>query len=135
MYAEANCGNVALPGEIDLAVAGHVAANPGEQESPSTEALLVVAFGRDVQEAGHLALHALPKGFDTICQQYCKEWEAWHAHLGPLPAKEGRSAGHMPWRVSTTVLAVHESKILRGGLIAGLALQWGEWCGDDDTDG
>ena len=121
-YPEAESGNVTLTGEIDL--------------SAGNEFVLVVAFGQNADEAGFRCRQTLLRGFDAVWEDYRSEWEAWHAASPPPPAElAGTCNGCTHWRVGRTVLAVHESRDMPGGLIASLASPWGDTRGDDDTDG
>ena len=54
---------------------------------------------------------------------------------GPAAPPPARCDGCTPWRVSQAVLAVHESKDFRGGLIASLSSPWGKHRGDANNDG
>jgi glucoamylase len=119
-YERAENGNVALTGEVDLGATGG-------------EFVLALGFGRHAGEAGHRALASLLDGFDPAESAYCREWERWQETLLPLDGTMPR--GRDPYRVSTAVLATHESEQFPGGLIASLSIPWGFAKGDDDLGG
>lgn len=118
-YAGASDGNVALTGEVDL--------------SEGATFLLALGFGRTMHEAAHRARASLGEGFGEARTRYVREWTAWQRHLRSL-ASGSRDKG-AAYRVSTAVLAVHESKDFRGGTIASLSFPWGEIHGDSDAGG
>jgi glucoamylase len=119
-YTRAENGNVALTGEVDLAVCGGTF-------------VLAVGFGRDAPEAGHHARASLLEGFDTARADYIDGWRRWQRSLLPLGGSKGarRDLHH----VSTAVLRTHEAKHLQGGVIASLSVPWGFARGDDDLGG
>jgi glucoamylase len=119
-YTEAENGNVALTGEIDLPACGG-------------EFTLALGFGRNVAEAGHRARVALHREFDTVRSEYVEGWTAWQRDLLPLDAGETRSRDL--YRVSAAVLRTHEAKNFPGGIIASLSIPWGFHKGDNDLGG
>jgi glucoamylase len=119
-YTNAQDGNVALAGEVDLAACNGTF-------------LLALAFGGSSGEAGNRALASLYSGFVSAETLYSSEWQAWQRSL-PAIDREKR-ANHNLFRVSTAVLRTHESKRFPGGLIASLAIPWGSSKGDDDLGG
>jgi glucoamylase len=118
-YEIAERGNVALTGEIDLSRGG--------------EFVLALGFGRNVNEAGHRARASLTQGFDMARQCYEEGWSDWQHTLREL--KSGPKANSTAYRVSTAVLATHESKGFQGSTIASLSIPWGEVHGDKDQAG
>ncbi len=116
-YDRAEHGNVALTGEIDL----------GTKAQPF---VLVLAFGRNHAEAGHRARAALLQDADEALQSYVKDWRDWQQGLTDLG--DTKDSGSGLYRVSTTVMRVHEGKRFPGSLVASLATPWGSVHGDDD---
>src|SRR5215467_4742454 len=118
-YLRADDGNVALTGEIDL--------------SDGPTFLLALGFGRNASEAAHQARSSLSDGFAAARSRYKRAWTEWQRTLRPLAS--GSKASTSVYRVSTAVLATHEAKDFRGGIIASLSLPWGETQGDLDEGG
>ncbi|MCC6859809.1 MAG: glucan 1,4-alpha-glucosidase [Bryobacterales bacterium] len=119
-YARAEDGNVALTGEVDWQTAG------GCFE-------LALGFGTDPEEAAQHALASLAEGFENVCREYVRTWQAWQQKLC-LPA--GDRPGQLDTgRVSAMVLRTHEAKTGPGGLIASLSIPWGFAKGDEDLGG
>src|SRR6185436_17875335 len=82
-------------------------------------------------EAGQLAAAALHEKYESIREYYVFFWKSWHRTLMPLdPEKENDL-----FRISASVLRVHESKDFLGGTIASLSVPWGFNKGDDDLGG
>ncbi len=118
-YDSADEGTAALTGEIDL--------------SAGDEFVLALGFGRNTSEAGHRARASLNQGFDAACQLYERQWSEWQHSLRGL--ESGLTASSAAYRISTAVLATHESKTFQGGTIASLSIPWGEINGDKDLAG
>jgi glucoamylase len=118
-YAFAPNGNVALAAEIDL--------------SQGCEFVLVLGFGNTANEAAHRARVSLALGFSAACQRYVGEWTEWQRTL--LPLASALEANTTAYRVSTAMLAAHESKAFPGGIIASLTVPWGEAHGDQFAGG
>ena len=119
LYQRAEGGNIAMTTEVDLA-------------NGKGDFLLAIGFGRNAEEAGRCAHESLQDGFDRA-QTYCvAEWEIWRRTL-TLPDELG---GHRDLSYqSATVLRVHESKAVAGGVIASLSIPWGQTRGDEDIGG
>ncbi len=116
-YERADDGNVALTGEIDLAATGG-------------KFLLALGFGSDPDQAGHRARAAILQGFAQARQAYVAGWQQWHKGLRPW---QGGSADQLDHgRIGAMVMRVHESKYFPGGIIASLAVPWGDAKGDQD---
>lgn len=119
-YERAENGNVAMTGEVDLTA------------SEGT-CVFALGFGTTAAEAGQHAVGSLTSGFDAIASEYISAWQQW------LPERCGKDARDADARrlieVSATVLRVHESKSVRGGVIASLSIPWGFNKGDDDLGG
>jgi glucoamylase len=118
-YENAQDGNVALVGEVDLSSGG--------------EFVLAIGFGITSSEAAHRARASLDQGFDGCWKLYAGQWADWQKTLDPLQSE--KKAGNPMYRVSTAVLATHESKDFQGGTIASLSFPWGEAHGDKDQGG
>jgi glucoamylase len=121
-YEQAQEGNVALTGEVDL-----TAAQDGF--------VLALGFGRNTSEAGQRALASLLEGFDTAQATYVKQWQAWQKRLSSLELEGDESCRQGLCQISAAVLRIHEAKRFPGGLIASLAIPWGFAKGDDDLGG
>jgi glucoamylase len=119
-YSRAENGNVALTGEIDIGL-GH------------GSFLLALGFGRTPAEAGHRARASLLDAFASARNHYLENWREWQKTLLPL---DGDHASKRDlYRVSTSVLRLHEAKHANGGSIASLSIPWGFAKGDDDLGG
>lgn len=113
-YVQAEDGNVALIGEIDL--------NAG---ATFTAAL---GFGLGAPEAAHHAHGALQTDFDEAKERYMTRWRVWQQSLRPLPDDVG---GRDLYRISTATMRVHANKATPGA-VASLAVPWGHHRGDED---
>jgi glucoamylase len=119
-YTQANDGNIALTGEIDLKACGGTFA-------------LALAFGQDDAEAGLRARAALLRDFDEAIESYVHEWQQYQKRCLDLDNTEKGPVSL--YRVSTAVLKTHQAKRSVGGMIAGLSIPWGIAKGDDDLGG
>jgi glucoamylase len=119
-YGSADDGNVALTGEVDLTACGGAFT-------------LALGFGHSATEAGHRARASLNGGFDAARDTFADQWTAWHESLRPL--RSGDKSHSNAYRVSATVIAVHESKDFQGGTVASLSFPWGQAQGDGDEGG
>lgn len=119
-YEQAENGNVALIGEIDLRASGGAF-------------VLALGFGLNPAEAGQRALASLLDGFEEARTQYVQEWQAWQGKLIPLAVQP--VGGRDLYPISMAVLRTHEAKRFPGGLIASLSIPWGFAKGDDDLGG
>jgi glucoamylase len=118
-YDKAENGNVAMMGEIEISKGG--------------DFTLAVGFGTTASEGAHRARTSLDRGFDDVWQLYLKQWTDWQQSLRPM--RSGSKAKSDAYRVSTSVLAAHESKDFQGGTVASLSIPWGEVHGDADKGG
>lgn len=119
-YPKATDGNIVLTGEIDL-------------RSSKGIFVMALAFGGGTAEAGLQARATLMQGFDTIMEDYIKEWAEFQSRCHNLGVVNAN--GFDIYRVSTAVLATHESKSFQGGIVASLSIPWGEIRGDEDIGG
>ncbi|MDE3208348.1 MAG: glucan 1,4-alpha-glucosidase, partial [Pseudomonadota bacterium] len=119
-FERAENGNVALMAEIDWRIT-------------NGNFVLALGFGLSPFEAGNRALASLQDGYAWAEKKYIQEWQNWHETL--LPLDEQVVEGWNPYRVSATVLRVHESKRILGSLIASLSFPWGGSKSDNDMGG
>ncbi|MHA3774106.1 glycoside hydrolase family 15 protein [Verrucomicrobiota bacterium sgz303538] len=108
-YSRAEHGTVTLAGEINVPENGVFN--------------LVVGFAGSATAAGHHARAGLVRNFDAAFQDLARRWKEWHAELeelGPGSGGDGRL-----YRVSATVLHIHEAKDFPGAVIASLSIPWG----------
>ncbi|MGI8635618.1 MAG: glycoside hydrolase family 15 protein, partial [Segetibacter sp.] len=112
-YANAEHGNIALTGEIDI--------------SESGDFVLALGFGRTPSEAANSARSSMLDGFESAKKWYTEEWEKW---LGKLSDVNGKY-----FRTSAAVLRMNEAKTFPGGIIASLSIPWGQSKGDNDMGG
>lgn len=117
-YTEAPDGNIALTAEIDLRVGAFT---------------LALGFGSTAAEAGQQARCALSQDFEHIVTAYVDGWQALQRRCLDL-GRVGES-GFDLYRVSTAVVATHEAKGMRGGMIASLSIPWGTEKSDNDLGG
>ncbi|HEX3870835.1 MAG TPA: glycoside hydrolase family 15 protein, partial [Pirellulales bacterium] len=116
-YDRAEGGNVVLTAEIDLA------ASQGQF-------VVVAAFGRNEDEAGHRARASLLQGFAAAREKYVAGWQEWQRGLLALKGAQGHAENM--YQISAAVMRTHESKQFPGGIIASLAIPWGASKGDSD---
>jgi glucoamylase len=119
-YPEANDGNIALIGEIDLAAC-------------NGEFVLLLAIGANPSEAGLQSRTVLLSDIDSTRCDYISGWQEYQSRCVSLnpQSKEGFDL----YRVSTAVLRTHVGKQFPGGLIASLSIPWGFSKGDNDIGG
>lgn len=120
-YTEAPDGNVAMVGELDLL---------GAAGQPI---VLALSIGVRPQEAAYRAIASLQAGFANALRHYVHGWKEWQDGLLPLDRTDAE--GHDPYRVSTSVLAVHAPMSFSGAVIASLSIPWGFSKGDEDLGG
>lgn len=122
-YDRAENGNVTLTGEIDLT-------------ADNGSALLVIGFGDDFHQAGFGVKTGLFTGFATARREYAAGWRKWQEQLHTSDRTDHLDDGPKDlYRISTTIIRVHESKAVPGAIIASLAVPWGEDRGDEDLGG
>lgn len=119
-YRRAADGNVALVAELDV-------------QETSGEVVLVLGFGNSWAEAGNRARASLVKNFHEVRDEYIEGWLDWQSQLHDLHPPVAKNPNL--YRVSTTVLRVHNNKRFTGGTIASLSIPWGFSKGDDDLGG
>jgi glucoamylase len=111
---------VALMGEVDLA-------------RSEGRFLLALGFGQTPAAAAYRSLASLREDPDTLRQAYIHAWRGWHGSLVPL--KDPKQGGRDLYPTSASVLRCHETKTVRGGIIASLSVPWGTSRGDDTLGG
>src|SRR5581483_10231021 len=94
--------------------------------------VLALAFGHTPEEAALHAADSLNDGFERSVSEYVQEWQEWHAGLQAL---NGPVTHPAVYRVSASMLRVHEEKDFPGAIIASLSIPWGFNKGDEDLGG
>ncbi len=112
-YTNAEGGNIALTGEIDL--------------KAGKEFVLALGLGRNPEEAANHALGSLLDGFEFAMKYYIKNWEAWFENLKHVNSRN--------YKISAAVLRMNEAKTFPGGIIASMSIPWGQSKGDGEKGG
>ena len=120
-FQRAENGNISLIGEIDLS------------EMQGKGFTLALGFGQNSAEAGQRAKASIFEGFDEAKEKYINEWQAWQKTLPSI--KTLKKSSRNLFRISASVMRIHESKRHPGGFIASLSIPWGFSKGDDDLGG
>jgi glucoamylase len=115
-YERAEDGNIALTGKLDLLVG-------------KGRAQVVLAFGRDPEEAGLIARESLLQSSDETLKSYVNGWLNWHQTLASPDPQDGL------YSASAAVLRIHQDKGIPGAWIASLSIPWGFSKGDNDLGG
>jgi glucoamylase len=121
-FEKAENGNVALTAEVDL------------EEINSNSFVVALGFGRNPEEAGQRARASIFENFDSAKEQFIVEWQKWQKKLFTIEYPKKANVLNY-FKISATMLRVHESKRHPGGLIASLSIPWGFNKGDDDLGG
>ncbi|HEY3989805.1 MAG TPA: glycoside hydrolase family 15 protein [Acidobacteriaceae bacterium] len=117
-YGSALDGNIALTGEIDIAV------NP--------EFVLAVGFGSAAHSALTRTVGSLNVPFDQQMKRFIEQWE----RVKPVVELAGAAQdGGMLLKSSYGVLLTHEDKTYAGAFIASASIPWGQSKGDSDLGG
>lgn len=117
-FEQAEDGNIALIGEIDL--------------SDGMEFTLGVGFGRTRHSASAHLLQAFATPFADQREKYISQWQRTRAEVDLSGhTKDGGSL----MRVSQCVLLAHEDKTFQGAFVASLSIPWGETKDDSDRGG
>jgi glucoamylase len=117
-FEQAEDGNVALIGELDLA--------------DTMEFTLGVGFGHNSHSACTHLLQSLATPFADQRERYINQWQRtrsqvdWSAHT-----KDGGSL----MCLSQCVLLAHEDKTFQGAFVASLSIPWGDTKDDSDRGG
>jgi glucoamylase len=117
-FDQAQAGNIALTGEIDL--------------SHGLEFIVALAFGRSVQSAATKLLQALATPFADQRGKYVSQWQRTRSKRD-LSAQTKDGAHLM--RLSQCILLAHEDKTFPGAFVASLSIPWGETKDDSDRGG
>src|SRR6266849_972115 len=119
-FHQAERGNVALTGEIDL--------------PESAEFTIAIACGGSYPSAAAKLLQSLAEPFESHRERYVRQWQ--RAVVNPKFdfSNDTSDAGGM-YRLSRCVLLAHEDKVFQGALVASMSIPWGETKGDDDLGG
>ena len=117
-FEQAENGNIALTGEIDL--------------SQGSQFVIAVAFGRSAQSASTQLLQALATPFTQQRDKYVSQWQRTRSN-DELGADTG-DGGHL-MRLSRCILLAHEDKTFPGAFVASLSIPWGETKDDSDQGG
>ncbi|HET9241282.1 MAG TPA: glycoside hydrolase family 15 protein [Oligoflexus sp.] len=93
---------------------------------------LAMGFGSSADEAAKNALTSLGRGFADAWTVNLQNWRRW---LHGLPVDRPASARKELWMTSCLVLKTHMAKENPGGIIASLAMPWGEINGEGSRAG
>ena len=117
-FEQAEDGNIALVGEIDL--------------SGGLEFTLGVGFGRTPHSASAHLLQAFATPFADQRAKYVSQWQRTRPKVD-LSAHTTDGGALM--RVSQCVLLAHEDKTYQGAFVASLSIPWGDTKDDSDRGG
>src|ERR1017187_6997688 len=117
-FEQADEGNIALTGEIDL--------------SHGLEFIVAVAFGRSAQSASTQLLQALATPSAEQREKYVSQWQRPRSENDL--SRHTKDGAHMV-RLSQCVLLAHEDKMFPGAFVASLSIPWGETKDDSDRGG
>lgn len=105
-YAEADCGNVALTGQLR-----------------SLSGTITIAFAGTVDGARTLARSSLADDYQTTRNLFVHGWEDWSRTLVlPQVSRELRRQAEL----SAVVLKIHEDRTYNGAIVASLSVPWGQ---------
>jgi glucoamylase len=119
-YREAPDGNIALAAEIDLMAC-------------KGTFTIAIGFGGRPEEAALQVRLSLMRGFSAALEDYLDLWRRAHSPCIDL-ARADPEAGSL-FKISTSVLKVHQGKKISGALIASLSIPWGNYRGDNEFGG
>ena len=117
-FQQAEEGNIALTGEIDLSHGG--------------EFIVALAFGPNVQTAATQLLQSLATPFREQREKYVIQWQRTRSDCDC--SAHTQDGGHLA-RLSLAVLLAHEDKTFPGAFVASLSIPWGETKDDSDRGG
>ncbi len=117
-FEQAEDGNIALTGEIDL--------------SEGMEFTLGVGFGRTPHSASAHLLQAFATPFADQREKYVSQWQRTRAEVD-LSAHT--TDGGSMLRLSQCLLLAHEDKTFQGAFVASLSIPWGDTKDDSDRGG
>lgn len=117
-YGQALDGNIALLGEIDVAV--------------TRSFTVAIALG----DGHHSALSGMMQTLATPYEQHRKRFiEQWHRAVTPKDLCGASTDNGRLARVSQSVVLTHEDKTYTGAFIASASIPWGASKSDDDLGG
>jgi glucoamylase len=119
-YQYAENGNIGLTAQIDL-------------EKTAGRFIIALGFGHNEYEAAYSARGSLLGGYREIREKFIAEWRNWQKRL-PNSKSSGNTVGKL-FRISASVLRMHEANRVPGAIIASMSIPWGETRGDEDTGG
>jgi glucoamylase len=117
-FGQAQDGNIALTGEVDL--------------SQNQEFVIAIAFGGSAQSASSQLLQALATPFAQSRLRYVSQWQ--RTQDGIDLSAHTTDGGHLA-RISQCVLLAHEDKVFPGAFVASLSIPWGETKDDRESGG
>lgn len=117
-FGEALDGNLALTGEIDVAV--------------HREFTVAIGFGNGRHAALTRTIQTLASPFEQHRSRFLEQWKRVGA---PPRLGNGSMDGGRLSRISQNVILAHEDKSYAGAFIASASIPWGASKGDDDLGG
>jgi glucoamylase len=118
-FAQADDGNIAVIGQIDLA----------ERD----EFTVGLAFGDSLHATTTALAQSLSLPFELYRKTYIAQWREAQRDLPDLKRYTGDDG--LLYCVSHNLLLAHEDKTFKGALIASASIPWGEAKGDEDLGG
>ncbi|MBI1390596.1 MAG: glucan 1,4-alpha-glucosidase [bacterium] len=118
-FDNAENGNIALTGEIDLSL--------------GYEFTLGLSFGNGLHGAVTTLFQSLDLPFDRHRDRFIEQWQRISNRLTPLVKASGDNGAL--YHMSTSLLLAHEDKSNSGAIIASMSIPWGEARGDEDLGG
>jgi len=118
-FERAECGNVAVIGEIDL--------------SEGKEFTLGLAFGDSRHAAVTTLVQSLATPFASHRERFVEQWSRVCCNM--VPMEDVATDGGRMYRISRSLLLAHEDKTFPGALIASTSIPWGQAKGDEDLGG
>ena len=109
-FDEAENGNVALSGELDL--------------GPTRQFTVALAFGETMPTATSALLQSLGADYPEQSRVFLRDWQA--AVQNRMPLEEASGDGGFLYHSSYNVVLAHEDKIYQGAFVASLTTPWGE---------
>jgi glucoamylase len=118
-FSSATGGNVALMGELDT--------------RHGQEWVLAIGFGASGEEAAHIAIKSLTRGWKRAYNRYLQGWHTYCDSLIDLGASA--ADGGRTYYTSAMLIRAHEDRLHPGAICASLSIPWGEIHGDQDVGG
>ncbi|MGC1784196.1 MAG: glycoside hydrolase family 15 protein [Acidobacteriaceae bacterium] len=117
-FDQALDGNIALTGEIDVAV--------------NREFTVAIGFGEGHHAALAAAMQSLATDYTAHRERFIAQWH--RVKSAPLLLEDSQDRGYL-LRISRNILLAHEDKTFQGAFIASASIPWGQVKGDDDLGG